>query len=64
MLGPLPEIQQLGARVHSALVESIVTGRIEAGTALRPDVIAKQLDVSTTPVREAMHRLESGRAGS
>jgi DNA-binding GntR family transcriptional regulator len=41
------------------LVESIVTGRIEAGTPLRPDVIAKQLDVSTTPVREAMHRLES-----
>lgn len=59
MLGPLPGIQQLGARVHEALVESIVTGRIGPGTPLRPDVIAKQLEVSTTPVREAMHRLES-----
>jgi len=59
MLGPLPETLQLGARVHQALVESIVAGRIAGGSQLRPDVIARQLEVSTTPVREAMHRLES-----
>jgi DNA-binding GntR family transcriptional regulator len=58
-LGPLPEALQLGARVHQALVESIVAGRIASGTQLRPDVIARQLEVSTTPVREAMHRLET-----
>lgn len=39
------------------LVKSIVDGQIEPGSPLRPDNIARQLDVSTTPVREAMHRL-------
>lgn len=58
-LAPLPETLQLGARVYSVLLNSIVTGHIEPGAQLRPDTIARQLDVSTTPVREAMHRLES-----
>jgi DNA-binding GntR family transcriptional regulator len=58
-LEPLPENLQMGARVYRALLNSIVTGQIEPGTQLRPDVIARQLEVSTTPVREAMHRLES-----
>jgi DNA-binding GntR family transcriptional regulator len=58
-LEPLPENLQMGARVYRALLNSIVTGQIESGTQLRPDVIARQLEVSTTPVREAMHRLES-----
>ncbi len=58
-LEPLPETPQLGARVYQALVSSIVSGGVEFGSALRPDVIARQLSVSTTPVREAMHRLES-----
>ena len=58
MLEPLPETPQLGARVYQALVNSIVSGQIEPGAPLRPDAIARQLEVSTTPVREAMHRLE------
>lgn len=57
-LGPLPEVIQLGARVYQALVNGIIAGQLEPGAALRPDVIARQLEVSTTPVREAMHRLE------
>ena len=57
-LEPLPEALQMGARVYRTLLHSIVTGKIEPGTPLRPDVIARQLEVSTTPVREAMHRLE------
>lgn len=59
VLEPLPETMQLGARVYQALLASIVSGQIEPGAPLRPDTIARQLDVSTTPVREAMHRLES-----
>ena len=59
MLEPLPETLQLGTRVYQAVVNSIVSGQIESGSPLRPDVIARQLEVSTTPVREAMHRLES-----
>jgi DNA-binding GntR family transcriptional regulator len=35
-----------------------VGGRMEPGAQLRPDTIAEQLDISTTPVREALHRLE------
>ena len=58
MLKPLPETPQLGTRVYQALVDSIVSGQIEPAASLRPEAIARQLDVSTTPVREAMHRLE------
>jgi len=58
-LGPLRETLQLGTRVYQALLDSIISGQIESGTQLRPDAIARQLEVSTTPVREAMHRLES-----
>ena len=54
----MPETLQLGARVYQALLNSIVSGQIEPGAPLRPDAIARQLEVSTTPVREAMHRLE------
>jgi len=55
---PLRETPQLGTRVYHAVVESIVSGNMEFGAPLRPDVIARQLEVSTTPVREALHRLE------
>lgn len=58
-LQPLPENLQMGARVWKALLNSIITGEIESGMLLRPDVVARRLQVSTTPVREAMHRLEA-----
>jgi DNA-binding GntR family transcriptional regulator len=58
-LAPLADSLQMGARVYKVLANSIVTGNAAPGTQLRPDVIARQLDVSTTPVREAMHRLEA-----
>src|ERR1019366_9664559 len=57
-LGPMENLQ-LGARVYQALLNSIVSGQIGPGAPLRPETIAQQLEVSTTPVREAMHRLES-----
>ena len=56
-LEPL-ETLQLGARVYQALLNSIVSGQIGPGAPLRPEAIARQLEVSTTPVREAMHRIE------
>ena len=59
ILEPLPETMQLGSRVYQALLHSIVSGGVEPGAPLRPDTIARQLEVSTTPVREAMTRLES-----
>lgn len=57
-LEPLTETLQLGTRAYRALVNGIVGGQIEPGTQLRPDVIAEQLEISVTPVREALHRLE------
>jgi len=57
-LTPLRDTLQLGARVYQALVDSIVGGQLLPGDALRPEAIATQLEVSTTPVREAMQRLE------
>jgi DNA-binding GntR family transcriptional regulator len=56
-LEPLSETL-LGARAYRALWTGIVGGRIEPGVQLRPDTIAEQLDISTTPVREALHRME------
>ena len=58
-LNPLRETPQLGTRVYQAVLDSILGGQIEFGAPLRPDVIARQLEVSTTPVREAMQRLEA-----
>ena len=58
MFEPLPDSLQLGTRVYQVLLDSIISGRVEPGAPLRPDAIARQLEVSTTPVREAMHRLE------
>lgn len=58
MLEPLSGSLQLGARAYRALWDGIISGRIEFGAQLRPDVVAEQLEISTTPVREALHRME------
>lgn len=59
MLEPLSGSLQLSARAYRALWEGILNGRIEFGAHLRPDVVAEQLEISTTPVREALHRMEA-----
>ena len=59
MLKPLTETLQLGTRAYKALASGIVDGQIEPGTQLRPDTLAEQLEISATPVREALHRLEN-----
>ena len=45
--------------VYDELRRSIVTGKYPAGSRLVADHLARQLGVSPTPVREALHRLEA-----
>jgi len=59
VLAPLRDTLQLGTRVYQALLDSVVSGQLLPGDPLRPEAIANQLEVSTTPVREAMQRLEA-----
>ena len=58
VLEPIGPALQLGERAYQALLNGIVSGQIELGTQLRADTIAEQLEVSTTPVREALGCLE------
>jgi DNA-binding GntR family transcriptional regulator len=58
-LEPLGQVLQLGSRVYDSLVNSISSGQMEFGAPLRLNEIARMLEVSTTPVREALGRLES-----
>lgn len=50
--------RSLSDAVHHALQEEITDGKLRPGTRLREVAIANQLSVSTTPVREALRRLE------
>lgn len=58
LLQPLSQVMQLGDRVYKLIRDQIVTGSIEPGTRLRVDAIAQQLGISSTPVRDALNRLE------
>ncbi|WP_427133594.1 GntR family transcriptional regulator [Pseudarthrobacter sp. S9] len=50
--------QVLADHVYEALLASLMDGRLEPGTAVSIDGTARELDVSPTPVREALARLE------
>lgn len=54
---PLPKSQGLSERVYRALLQMLVQGTLKRGSVLRIDLLAKSLDVSPTPVREALARL-------
>ncbi len=54
---PLEKSQGLSERVYRALLQMLVRGSLKRGTVLRIDLLAKTLDVSPTPVREALARL-------
>lgn len=49
----------LSEQVYRTLVELITDGSFAAGTELKEQHLAKQLNVSATPVREALKRLAS-----
>lgn len=54
----LGEIRGLGARVYEALRRAIAAGSLPPRFRLRENALASQFGVSTTPVREALRRLE------
>jgi len=59
---PLPQVKEgrvLADWVTASLREAILNGYFEPGEKLDQDRIAEELEVSRTPVREAMRRLES-----
>ena len=45
-------------QVHAALIEEIVAGRLTPGSMLSETALGERFDVSRTPVREALHRLQ------
>ncbi len=55
----VPKRQILTDNVYEAVTGLIMDHRIEPGTRINIDQLARDLDVSATPVREALARLES-----
>src|SRR5574341_918807 len=55
---PLPA-QRLGDRVYRHIIEAIATNRLPQGSRIQEDVLAAQMGVSKTPVREALRRLQA-----
>src|ERR1700716_204912 len=56
---PLPPSRQtLSDSVYEAVTELVMDQHIEAGARVNIDLVARQLNVSPTPVREALARLE------
>ena len=56
---PTQRFQTKKQYVAAWLREQIISGDLPPGTKLRPVELAEQLDVSSTPVREAMLQIES-----
>jgi DNA-binding GntR family transcriptional regulator len=46
-------------RIREALENAIVDGRFPPGAKLDPEALAREFDVSRTPIREAMQQLEA-----
>src|SRR5262249_22112929 len=48
----------LRQRVYEGLRDDIISGKLSAGTVLSPVALARELDVSVMPVREALRLLD------
>lgn len=59
-LGRVVEVERRGLRdrVYDMILEMLLTGEVEPGSRLSIDSMARLLNVSPTPVREAMVQLE------
>lgn len=55
---PIEEPVQRAEIVYKSLLDGIMRGELELGAQLNADAIAQHLKVSTTPVRDALNRLE------
>lgn len=51
--------RNLGTRAYDRLLDLILSGTLPAGTLLQEQALADELDISRTPVREALVRLET-----
>ncbi len=58
-IAPLPRVR-LGDEVYDELVARLLSHRFASGERLTIDVLARDLGVSQTPVREALTRMEAG----
>jgi DNA-binding GntR family transcriptional regulator len=57
-LGALPKRKSLGQHVFENLKQAIIRGDVAPGDRVVESQIAEVLDISRTPVREAIHKLE------
>jgi DNA-binding GntR family transcriptional regulator len=57
-LGTVPGRKSLGQHVFENLKEAIIRGEVAPGDRLVESRLADALDISRTPVREAIHKLE------
>jgi DNA-binding GntR family transcriptional regulator len=58
LLGALPGRKPLGQHVFENLKQAIIKGQVAPGDRLVESRIAEAMDISRTPVREAIHKLE------
>lgn len=56
---PLPSRQSLSDSIYEILLDQLVDGTIKAGSAMNIESMAREFDVSPTPIREALARLEA-----
>lgn len=55
---PRPEKKSLGSHVYDQLQQLIASGDLAWGSRLVESQLAEKMEISRTPVREALHRLE------
>lgn len=53
------ETRSIQQTVYKQLLNGIISGDVPPGQRLLPDKLARELNVSTTPIREALSRLEA-----
>ncbi|MDA8295577.1 MAG: GntR family transcriptional regulator [Actinomycetota bacterium] len=61
LFGAAPNALTKTDLAYEQIREAILAGRFEPGSVLDQELLAEQLKLSTTPVREALRRLESER---